>query len=75
MMIVLSASLCRSIILLIQLSSQVSISKGWQLKTGLFRSSSVVVKPTVENLDYDCIIVGSGASGMFASGATSMFFF
>ncbi len=54
--------------ILLQISCRISISKAWQLRAG----SSVVVKPTVENLDYDCIIVGAGASGMFASGATSM---
>jgi pyruvate/2-oxoglutarate dehydrogenase complex dihydrolipoamide dehydrogenase (E3) component len=47
--------------------SRVSISNAWQLGAG-----SPSAKPTKENLDYDCIIIGAGASGMFASGATSM---
>lgn len=40
-----------------------SFSNAWQLTR---RSASKT------NHDYDCIIVGTGASGMFASGATSM---
>ena len=52
---------------LVLLSGRGSISTALQLAVG---SSSA--KPKIENLDYDCIIVGAGASGMFASGATSM---
>ena len=43
------------------------VSNAWRLSAGF-----PFIKPTIENADYDCIIVGAGASGMFASGATSM---
>ena len=49
------------------LSGEGSLSNALQLGA---RSTSS--KPTTENFDYDCIIIGAGASGMFASGATSM---
>ena len=56
---------CLCVILLF--FSGISSSKAWLLAAGIS-----FVKPTVDNLDYDCIIIGAGASGMFASGATSM---
>ena len=43
------------------------VSNAWRLSARL-----PFIKPRIENVDYDCIIVGAGASGMFASGATSM---
>lgn len=56
-------------LLLLLIAFRFSLSDAWSLRRLSQRSPS---KPTSQNLDYDIIIIGAGASGMFASGTTSM---
>lgn len=61
-------------IFLLFLSFPISTVSGWGIPIPrIFRRSQQAPSPTIQHdLEYDLVIIGAGASGMFASGAATM---